>query len=304
MQLKDIACQIQLKDIVISKQNIRKTEDVAEDFENLKESIKKDSMIHKIVLRPAKGKETYEVVAGGRRFRALCAIHPGTYDLKDTEYVIYPDMSDDKALLWSIEENTQRLAFSPLELNRAGLALNEKGLKDKEISQKLNVSPHRLKRILNLSADFNKMPDVVKEQLGKLPDEAVFTDKHWEHVSKNLDDKDVIKEVAEYVIDKESPAKEVPSIIKMVENNRKASGKDQATPKESSVKGQDDSEGPLEYSHKGELVLEEKGSKMVFKVLGKGEDEEVPVDQYLEYLRHPDKFKCYISFKIKVKPVE
>ena len=72
---------MKLKDITISKQNIRDTEDVAEEFENLKESIKKDSLIQKIVLRTAKEKDQYEVVAGGRRFRALCAIHPDTYEL-------------------------------------------------------------------------------------------------------------------------------------------------------------------------------------------------------------------------------
>jgi ParB/RepB/Spo0J family partition protein len=296
---------MQLKDLFVSKQNIREIADEAEDFENLKESIKKDSMIHKIVLRSAKEKDKYEVVAGGRRFRALCAIHPETYELKDTEYVIYPDMDDDRALLWSIEENTQRLAFSPLELNRAGLALNAKGMKDKEIAQKLNLAPHRLKRILNLSADFKKMPDVVKEQLAKLPDEAVFTDKHWEHLSKKVDDKDLIKEVADYVIDKEAPAKEVPSIIKMVENNHKIAG-DTKADSGMGAPGKDPDTGdePIAYSHKGELVLEEKDGKITLKVLGKGEDDKVPVDQYLNYLRHPEKFKCYISFKMKVRPVD
>jgi ParB-like chromosome segregation protein Spo0J len=245
------------------------------------------------------------VVAGGRRFRALCAINPDTYELKDTEYVLYPDMDDDQAVLWSIEENTQRLAFSSLALNRAGLILNKKGYKDKDIAKKLNVSPHRLKRILSLSADFNKMPEAAKEQLGKLPDEAVFTDKHWEHISKNLDDKETIKDVVDYIIDKESPAKEVPSIIKMVEKNRKEQEGASEDKKESSAPDEDSSEdGPIEYKHKGELILEEKDGKMTFRVQGKDEDSEVPVDQYLNYLRNPDKFKCYISFKLKIKPVE
>lgn len=289
--------------MIISKQNIRNSADEAEEFENLKESIKKGSMIHRIVLR--KEKDRYEVVAGGRRFRALCAIHPDTYELKETEYVLYPDMDDDQALLWSIEENTQRLAFSSLELNRVGLALNKKGYKDKEIAKKLNISPHRLKRILNLSVDFNKMPEEAKEQLGKLPDEAVLTDKHWEHISKNLDDRDVIKDVVDYIIEKESPAKEVPSIIKMVEKNRKEQeGTSPEDKKESSAPAENSEDEPIEYKHKGELILEEKDGKMVFRIQGKGEDSEVPVDQYLNYLRNPDKFKCYVSFKLKIKPVE
>lgn len=293
---------MKLKDITISKQNIRDTEDVAEEFENLKESIKKDSLIQKIILRTAEEKDQYEVVAGGRRFRALCAIHPDTYELQDTEYILYPDMDDDRAVLWSIEENTQRLAFSPLTLNRAGLILNKMGMKDKEIAKKLNVSPHRLKRLLGLSEDFNKMPDVVKKELGKLPEEAKFNDQHWDQISKKTEDADVIKDVVDYIIDKEVPAREVPSIIKMVEKNRGVqegpvhSEIPQDTPEEAP-------EDPLEYSHKGELVLIEKDGKETLRVIGKGEDSEVPVDQYLNYLRHPEQFKCYITFKLKIKPI-
>ena len=293
---------MQLKDIIISKQNIRDTVDEAEDFENLKKSIKKDSLIHRIVIRPSK-KDQFEVVAGGRRYRALCAINSEDYELKESEYVLFPDMTDDEALICSITENTQRLAFSPLTLNRAGLVLNQKGCSDKEIAQKLNVTPHRLKRLLNLSVDFNKMPDVVKEQLGKLPEEAVLTDAHWNALSTKTDDKDVIKDVVDYIIDKEAPAREVPSIIKMVEKNRKAAeGPEHSeTPKDVSLP--EESNDPLEYVHKGELVLETRGGKDVLRVIGKDEDSEVPVEQYLNYLRHPEQFKCYITFKLKIKPV-
>jgi len=241
------------------------------------------------------------VVAGGRRFRALSAIHPGDYELLENEYALCPDIDDDQALLWSIEENTQRLAFSALELNRAGLALNKKGMKDKEIAKKLNVTPHRLKRLLNLSVDFNKMPDVVKEQLGKLPEDAVFTDKHWESISK-VEDEEVIKDVVDYIMDKEVPAREVPSIIKMVEKNKKSQeGPEHSETPKASVS--EDPVDPMEYSHKGELVLEMKDGKEILRVIGKGEDSEVPIEQYLNFLKHPEQFKCYVTFKLKIKPV-
>lgn len=296
---------MQLKDIIVSKQNIREAADESEDFENLKKSIKKDSLIQRIVLRPSKNKDQYEVVAGGRRFRALCAINPETYELKESEYVLYPDMSDEEALIWSIEENTQRLAFSPIELNRAGLALNNRGFSDKEIASKLNVTPHRLKRLLNLSADFNKMPEVVKEELGKLPEEAKITDQHWDYISKKTDDEEVIKDVVDYIIDKEVPAREVPSIIKMVEKNHKESeGPIVSDNKPTGSPDQEESNDPFEYSHKGELVLEVKDGKSTLRVIGKGEDSEVPIDQYMEYLRYPEKFKCYVTFKLKVKPID
>ena len=295
-----------LSDITISKQNIRENPDEAEEFENLKASIKEDSLIQRIVLRPSKSKGKFEVVAGGRRFRALCALNPESYELKDTDYVLKEEMDDDQALVISIEENTQRLPFSVIELNRAGLALNQKGYKDKDIAKKLNVSPHRLKRILELSADFSKMPAVAKEELGKLPEDSLFTDKHWEHITKKLDDKETIAEVVDFIIKQESPAKEVPSIIKMVEKNRKEAGEilEDDGKKPSKGDAPDESEGPIEYAHKGELVLEETDGKVKLKVMGKGEDDEVPIDQYLNFLRHPEKFKCYVSFKLKIKPVD
>jgi ParB family chromosome partitioning protein len=292
---------MQLKDIVISKLNVRSTEDTAEDFENLKSSIKNDTLIHRIILRPSKKKGQFEVVAGGRRFRALCALNSEDYELPESDYVIRPDMDDTQALLCSIEENTQRLEFSPLDLNRAGLALNQKGLSDKEVAKKLNVTPHRLKRLLNLSADFNKMPEVVKEELGKLPEEAKITDMHWDVISKKTEDEEVIKDVVDYIMDKEIPAREVPSVIKMVEKNKKS----QEGPEHSETPKAppEDPSDPMEYSHKGELVLEIKDGKETLRVIGKGEDSEVPVEQYLNFLKHPEQFKCYVTFKLKIKPV-
>lgn len=295
---------MQLKDIVISKLNIRDTADTSsDDFENLKSSIKSDSLIHRIVLRPSEKKGQYEVVAGGRRFRALCALYQEDYELPESDYVLRPDMDDSQALLCSIEENTQRLEFSPLELNRAGLALNFKGLSDKEIAKKLNVTPHRLKRLLNLSADFKKMPEVVKEELGKLPEEAKITDKHWDAISRKTDDEEVIKDVVDYIIDKEVPAREVPSVIKMMEKNKKALEGPGSPETPKAPPAEEAPSDPMEYSHKGELVLELKGGKETLRVLGKDEDSEVPVEQYLNYLRHPEQFKCYVTFKLKIKPV-
>lgn len=63
--------------------------------------------------------------------------------------------------------------------------------------------------------------------------------------------------------------------------------------------------GPIEYEHKGELVLEVNDGKETIKVIGKGEDDkEIPIDHYMEYLRHPDKFKVMVKFKMTVKPVQ
>jgi ParB/RepB/Spo0J family partition protein len=292
---------LKISDISISDFNFREN---CEDVSDLENSIKERGLFSRIILR--KNKEKIEVLAGSRRFTALKNIKGLEGQLEDSEYFLMDDLSDKRAALISIEENQRRRDFSPFELNKAILTLNQLGYKEKEIALYLGVTPHRLKRLEKLSADRNKMPDIVKEELNKRPEESKFNDLQWSYISNKLDDKETIKEVADYIIEKEVPAKEVPSIIKMVENNHKAADGGNITDKKSGTAKDPDvpTDGPIEYSHKGELILDERGSKMVFKVLGKGEDEVVPVDQYLEYLRHPTKFKCYITFKMKIKPVE
>jgi hypothetical protein len=98
----------------------------------------------------------------------------------------------------------------------------------------------------------------------------------------------------------------VPSIVKAIEKNYE---KENPLPSDgsSSSPPEPDSppaDGPIEYVHKGELKLQIRGDEKVLKVVGKDEDEEVPLETYLGYLRHPEQFRCFVTFKMKVKPVE
>jgi ParB/RepB/Spo0J family partition protein len=289
---------IKFKDVTISKLNMRIN---LENVIDLEESIKENGLLAKIILR--KNNEKMEVVAGSRRFFALKNLRGDEGSLEDSEYLIKNDLSDKQAAIISIEENQKRINYSPFELNKSILTLNSLGFKSKEIAKCLGVTPHRLKRLETLSSDKNKMPEVVKEELKKLPEEAKITDHHWDYISKKTDDEDVIKDVVDYIIDKEAPAREVPSIIKMVEKNRKAQEGPEHSETPKDVPPPEGSDDPLEYVHKGELVLEIKDGKDVLRVIGKGEDSEVPVEQYLNYLRHPEQFKCYVTFKLKIKPI-
>jgi len=294
---------MQLKDLIVSKCNIRDIEDDDASIPNLAESIKAQTLISKMVLRPAKGGK-FEVIAGGRRWRALEAINGQDYELKETEYVVM-DLDDDQALILSIEENTQRLNLSPIELNRAALKLNQMGKSNKEIARILNIYDARLKRIMAMSQTLNKMPEVAKAELRKTPDQAKLTDSHWEKISKE-EDKDVIKDVVDYIIEKEASAKDIPGIITAIKKTREqidGEPKEEKGGKKTEVHEGGQPEGPIEYEHKGELTLEVHDGKEILKVIGKGEDErEIPIDHYLEYLRHPDKFKVSVKFKMTVKP--
>lgn len=288
---------VKFKDVGISKLNMRIN---CENISDLEESIKENGLLSKIILRENNGK--MEVIAGSRRFFALKNLRGEEGSLEESEYLIRDDLSDKQAAVISIEENQKRKNFSPFELNKSILTLNSLGFKSKEIAKYLGVTPFRLKRLETLGSDRNKMPDAAKEQLSKIPEEALLTDAHWEKIKKT-EDEEVIKEVVEFIIDKEVPAREVPSVIKMVEKNRKAQEGPihSETPKAPPV--EEGPSDPLEYTHKGELVLELKGGVETLRVLGKNEDLEVPVEQYLNYLRHPEQFKCYVTFKLKIKPI-
>lgn len=294
---------MKLKELVVSPCNIRQPRD-EDNLEGLAESIKESHLISKLILREGK-KGGYEVVAGQRRFRAMVEAYGDDYELPDSDYVMREGLSDDDAFLVSLEENQQRLNLSPMELCRAALKLNAMGVKDKEVAKKLNVSAARLKRIQVLMQETRLMPEPARKELAKPLDESHFTDDHWDKVRK-VDDPDVVKDVVDYIIEHEAPARDVPGIVTGVQKKLGATGDSgpSATPSTPSADdGSQSADGPIVYDHKGDLELVESGGKMTFVVHGKGEDEEVPVDHYLEYLRRPDKFKCKVTLKLKFLPV-
>jgi ParB/RepB/Spo0J family partition protein len=297
---------MKLKDLVVSPVNVRETPNREDEtIKALAESIDQNSMISRIVLRAGED-DKYEIVAGCRRYHALLMAHGEEYEITDKDYVIFQDMGDDDALLLSISENQQRQSLSPYELNRAALKLNHAGKKDKEIAYILNITPHRLKRITRLSQDFQRMPDEVRNELKKPAAESVFTDAHWDKL-KDVEDPDVIKDVVDYIMEKECPPRDIPTILKSVERNYEAMNgttEDGNSEEASQSAPADENVDPFEFTHKGLLRLEENGDEKSLKVIGrKGEEEEIPIQYYLDYLRYPEKFKCTVTFKLKVKPI-
>jgi len=296
---------MKLKDLVVSAVNVREIpKDNDERIKDLSESIERHSMISRIVLRPTSD-EKYEIIAGSRRYHALLFSHGEDFELSDKDYVVFQDMKDDDALLLSIAENQQRQSLSPLELNKAALKLNHAGFKDKDVAKILGITPHRLKRIIYLSQDINKMPQEVREELRKPETEAFINDAHWEKI-RHIEDPDVIKDVVDFIKEKECPPREVPMVLKSIEKAHNDSNAEAGSDEESGMKAvqADDVEGPFEFSHKGLLRLEEHGEEKVLKVIGrKGEEEEIPLQYYMDYLKYPDKFKCSVTFKLSIKPV-
>lgn len=293
---------MKLKDLIVSECNVRKFRENDESIEVLAESIKNHDLISKIVLRTVDGKN--EIIAGQRRYQALSKIYGEDYELKNDDYTIR-DLDDNAAFLLSIQENQQRVDLSPMELNRAALRLNLMDYKDKEVAKILNITPYRLKRIQMLSADLNRMPANAKEELSKPVESSKFNDSHWNKV-RELDDAEMIKDVVDMIIEKESNPKDIPGIIKGFKKQYEAAAAayEGDTASKSSNPPEETPLETLEYRHKGELKIELHGDEKKVKVIGKGEDEEVPVDHYMQYLMNPEKFKCYVDFKLKIKPIE
>jgi len=298
---------MKISEIIISKCNARTVvEDTdAGNISNLAKSIKKHHLINRLALR-CRDDGVYEVVSGQRRLEALKKLHGEDYELPPEEYVIL-EATDEEAFLISLDENIKRLNLSPMDLNRAYLKLNSMDKTDKEISEILQVTPHRLKRLATLSQDLGRIPEEAITELSKPIGDSTFNDSHWSKISEKTEDPDVIKDTVDFIMEHESPARDVPTILKSVEKNYKKNNLDSDASETSSDAIDDDTpstDSPIEYKHKGELVIEKHGNTEAFKVLGKSEDEEVPIEHYLQYLRHPEKFKCYVTFKLVIKPID
>jgi ParB/RepB/Spo0J family partition protein len=302
---------MKVSDLIISTCNARTVVDEeVDDISSLSDSIKKHRLISKLILRK-NSDGIFEVIAGQRRLKALKKSFGEDYELPEDEYVII-DADDEESYLISLDENINRVNLSPLDLNRAYLKLNKLGKKDKEIAGILHVTPHRLKRLAALSMDINRIPENAREELSKPNGESKFNDLHWSHISNKTEDPDIIKDTVDFILEHETPPKDVPTILKSVEKNYNQDNinPDSVGSSSGSVNTDDPvnvvptDDAPIEYAHKGELVLEKHGDVETLKVLGKNEDLEVPVNHYLEYLRNPEKFKCYVTFKLKVKPID
>lgn len=283
---------IKIKDIKLSKCNARthNKEEIDESIKELSDSIKKNNLINRLILR--KNKDEYEIIAGYRRLKALEILYGPEYEIPPKDYIIL-NVEDDLAYIISLTENVKRVNLSPIDLNKAYLILNEKGYKDKEIANILGIPLNRLKRLSYLSSDLNKIPEKAKIELSKPIEISKFNDLHWDKIRE--EDDILIKDAVDYIINNEIPPRNIPEVLKTIKE--KSDYKEEPEKEVKNIESKEDI--PIEYTHKGELILDQ--GKL--KVISKKEEEEIPIDHYLEYLKHPSKFKCFVSFKLKIKPI-
>lgn len=150
-----ISSAVRLSDLMLSPLNVRQTEPDKESMIGLAASIASVGLIQPLVvhaLKKPKGK--YGVLAGGRRFAALCQMQldGAAFDFDAVPAVIAT--GDDAELAQvSLTENVAREAMTDVDIYRTVKALKEKRPKATsfDLAQAYGVPVARMERILRLA---------------------------------------------------------------------------------------------------------------------------------------------------------
>ncbi len=135
-----------------------------DQLDELAQSIKQKGLIQPILVRPGKEKDTYEIVAGERRWRA--AQKAGVHEVP----VIIRDLTNQEVLEIAIIENVQRADLTPIEEARGYSNLvNDFGHTQEEVSNLVGKSRSHITnmiRLLTLPEDVIKLLDEGKLSAG------------------------------------------------------------------------------------------------------------------------------------------
>ncbi|MFS3137710.1 ParB/RepB/Spo0J family partition protein [Gluconacetobacter sacchari] len=185
--------------LVLSQSNVRRVKSGL-SIEELARDIERRGLLQSLNVRPVlngEGTETgsYEVPAGGRRFRAL-ELLVKQKKLAKTAPVPCVVREAGSAILAeddSLAENVQRLGLHPLDQFRAFRDMLEKGMSEEEIAAAFFVVPTVVKQRLRLMTVSDKLLDIYEQDGMKLEQLMAFSisDDHdrqlqvWEIVSQS-----------------------------------------------------------------------------------------------------------------------
>ena len=126
------------------------------ELADLAQSIREHGIVQPVVVRPVQGGQSYEIIAGERRWRA--AQRAGLTDIP----VIIRDVDDRVALELAIVENVQRADLNPVE-EAAGyqLLIDGHGYTQADLAQVIGKSRSHVANTLRLL----KLPDVIRDML-------------------------------------------------------------------------------------------------------------------------------------------
>ncbi|MBB2165286.1 ParB N-terminal domain-containing protein [Gluconacetobacter sp. 1b LMG 1731] len=167
--------------LVLSQSNVRRVK-AGLSIEELACDIERRGLLQSLNVRPVlngEGAETgsYEVPAGGRRFRAL-ELLVKQKKLAKTAPVPCVVREAGSAILAeddSLAENVQRVALHPLDQFRAFRDMLEKGMSEEEIAAAFFVVPAVVKQRLRLMTVSDKLLDVYEQDGMKLDQLMAFS---------------------------------------------------------------------------------------------------------------------------------
>jgi ParB family chromosome partitioning protein len=164
--------------LVLSQSNVRRVK-AGVSIEELAEDIARRTLLQSLTVRPIldeSGAETgtFEVPAGGRRYRAL-ELLVKQKRLARTAPIPCVVRTEGLAEEDSLAENVQRAPLHPLDQFRAFLALREKGMSEEEIAAAFFVSVGVVRQRLRLAAVSPKLLDVYAEDGMTLDQLMAFT---------------------------------------------------------------------------------------------------------------------------------
>ena len=188
---------LDISKIIPNKKQPRKNFD-KKDIQELSYSIKNQGLIQPIIVREA-GNDTYEIIAGERRWRA-CQL-AGLHSID----VVIMNTSEEEVFELALIENIQRENLNIIEEGKAYKKLIEtKNLKTEELSKKLGKSSSHISnliRILELDDEIHEMIVAGKISMGHaralvgVPEAVV---KAREIIEKKLSVRDVERSTSQY----------------------------------------------------------------------------------------------------------
>jgi ParB family transcriptional regulator, chromosome partitioning protein len=160
------ARDIPFNKLVLSQSNVRRIK-TGVTIEELAEDIARRTLLQSLSVRPvvdAEGVETgtFEVPAGGRRYRALELLVKQKRLAKTAlvPCVVREATGDVSAEEDSLAENVQRQALHPLDQFRSFKTLLDKGLREEEIAARFFVSVNVVKQRLRLTTVSEKLLEI------------------------------------------------------------------------------------------------------------------------------------------------
>ncbi|MBB5663838.1 ParB family chromosome partitioning protein [Rhizobium leguminosarum] len=184
--------------LVLSQKNVRNIK-TGVSIEDLAEDIARRKLLQSLSVRPVlaeAGEETgtYEVPAGGRRYRALELLVKQKRMAKDEPIPCVVKRGDEtSAEEDSLAENVQRVSLHPLDQFRAFQTLREQGLDEEEIAARFFVSVATVRQRLRLASVSPRLLDLYTEDEMKLEQIMAFsiTNDHvrqeqvWDTISRS-----------------------------------------------------------------------------------------------------------------------